>query len=99
MRRGTTPTLIFDLPFDASQLAEAWISIAQGGKIIVDKTLADCELDGCSISTRLTQAETLALSSSTRTEVQLRVRTILGEALASEIFSDDAERILKDGEI
>ena len=99
MRRGTTPTLIFDLPFDTSMITEAWVTVAQGGENVIDKTTVDCVFEGNSISVKLTQAETLALNSSTRTEIQLRVRTVDGDALASDIFTENAERILKDGEI
>ena len=39
MRRGTTPTLIFDLPFDTSMITEAWVTVAQGGENVIDKTI------------------------------------------------------------
>lgn len=39
MYRGTTPTLKFTLPFDTSTLDAVWVTIAQGGKIIINKKI------------------------------------------------------------
>ena len=99
MYRGTTPTLKFTLPFEASTLAEAYISIEQNRRVILEKTIEDCTLSGNTISVKLTQEETLKLGVSDRTEIQLRVRLADGNALASQIFAVSTERILKDGVI
>lgn len=99
MYRGTTPTLRFTLPFDTSTLDAVWVTIAQGGKVIINKTKVDCDLKGNDISVTLTQAETLALTAGNKTEIQLRVLTTDGLALASEIFRENTDYILKDGVI
>ena len=99
MYRGTTPTLRFTLPFDTSTLEAVWVTIAQGGKVIINKTKVDCDLKGTDISVTLTQAETLALTAGNKTEIQLRVLTTDGLALASEIFRENTDYILKDGVI
>lgn len=99
MYRGTTPTLKFTLPFDTSTLDAVWVTIAQGGKVIINKTKVDCDLKGKDISVTLTQAETLALTAENKAEIQLRVLTTDGLALASAIFREDTDRILKDGVI
>ena len=99
MIRGTTPTLTFTIPFDTKYLAEAFITLAQNKKVVLEKSLADCTLDGNLMSVRLTQAETLELESGAITEIQLRVRTLEGEALASDIIVENTKRVLKDGEI
>ena len=39
MYRGTTPTLKFTLPFDTSTLDAVWVTIAQGGKVIINKKI------------------------------------------------------------
>ena len=98
MYRGTTPTLKFTLPFDTSTLDAVWVTIAQGGKVIINKTKVDCDLKGKDISVTLTQAETLALTAD-KTEIQMRVLTTDGIALASAIFREDTKCILKDGVI
>lgn len=99
MYRGTTPTLRFTLPFDTSELAAAWVTLAQSGKVVIDKPMADCVLDGYTLSVTLTQQETIRLTAENRTDIQLRVRTTDGAALASAIFREETDRILKDGVI
>lgn len=99
MIRGTTPTLEFIVPFDTGQLAEAFVTLSQSGIVVLDKALCDCEVGTNYLQVRLTQEETLRLNSDCRTEIQIRVRTIQGEALASNIVSVETGRILKDGVI
>ena len=89
----------FVLPFDTSQLAEAYVTLSQNGEVVLDKNLGECKADSNKISVRLTQEETLQLNASIVTEIQLRVRTIEGEALASDIITQPTFRILKDGVI
>lgn len=59
MIRGTTPTLEFTLPFDASLIAEMYVTIAQGEKTVLEKTLSDCNCSGTSVSLTLTQEDKL----------------------------------------
>lgn len=99
MYRGTTPTLKFTLPFDTSTLDAVWVTIAQGGKVIINKEKADCDLKDKDITITLTQGETLKLTAENKAEIQLRVLTTDGLALASAIFREDTNRILKDGVI
>lgn len=99
MIRGTTPTLEFILPFDTSTLAEAYITFAQNSEIVLDKKMDTCICEGEKLTLSLTQKDTLAFCVGKVIEIQLRVRTIDGEALASNIISTTAERIIKDGEI
>lgn len=99
MIRGTTPLLEFTLPFETSLLAEAWVTLAQNEEVVLNKELEMCECDGCILSVKLTQEETLLLDCNCKTEIQVRVRTHAGDALASDIIKVGTERILKDGVI
>lgn len=99
MIRGTTPTLEFELPFPADRLSEVWMTIAQNKKVIIDKPRQELELNGNTIIARLTQEETLKLSDSTVSEIQLRVKPIEGGSLATDIIKVSTGRILKDGVI
>lgn len=99
MIRGTTPKLEFTIPFDTGQLAKAYITISQKGSIVIDKPLSEIICDGNVMSLHLTQEETLKLKADSIAEIQIRVRTNSGEALASNIIQVSTERILKDGEI
>ena len=101
MIRGTTPTLEFTLPFDTSLIAEIYVTMTQNGKTVLEKTLSDCNCSGTSVSLPLTQEDTLKLQQQPRSqaEIQIRVRTTAGEALASDIMSVYVGRILKEGVI
>lgn len=101
MIRGTTPTLEFTLPFDTSLIAEMYITLTQNGTTMLEKTLSDRNCSGTSVSLTLTQEDTLGLQQQPRlqAEIQIRVRTTSGEALASDIMSVYVGRILKEGVI
>ena len=99
MIRGTTPTLKFTLPFDVEQLTTAWLTFSQNNQVVINKTLSDCTYSGKVITLVLTQTDTLALDSKYRVEIQIRGKTTDGKAIASAVFTDSVDRILKDGEI
>ena len=99
MIRGTTPTLSFALPMETELLAEVWITLSPQDRVVLDKKLKDCVCEGRELRVSLSQEETLKLQHGCNTEIQLRVRTRGGEALASRIFAVDTARILKDGVI
>ena len=101
MIRGTTPTLEFTMPFDTSLIAELYITITQNGATALEKTLSDCNCNDTSVSLTLTQEDTLRLEQKpySNSEMQIRVRTVAGEVLASNIMSIYVGRILKDGVI
>lgn len=87
MIRGTTPTLLFRLPFSASQIKAAEITIKYVDNLkkeIMVKTLEDCTVEEKSISIMLTQEETLRFPAQTSVAVQLRVLTNDDVALATE---------------
>ena len=99
MIRGTTPTLEFTIPFDTSLLAEAWVTFAQNKAVVLDKQLSECQCDANKITVKLTQEDTLKLKHNCLTEIQIRARTVDGNAVASEIMTVSPDRILKDGVI
>ncbi len=99
MIRGTTPTLEFTIPFDTSILAEAWVTFAQNKEVVFDKKLSECQCSGNMLTVKLTQEETLMLKCNCLVEMQIRARTVDGNAVASEIMVESPDRILKDGVI
>lgn len=99
MIRGTTPTLQFTLPFDASTLSCLYVTIAQRGLVLAEKCLTECSCDGTIVTCKLTQKDTLPINPVYPVELQVRAKTAAGDALASQIISMPAGRILKDGEI
>ena len=99
MIRGTTPTLTFTIPFDSGIIQALYISFVQNGQEVLTLTEQDCTLDEKTVTVKLSQAQTLKLGSGRAVEIQMRVLTAEGDALASQILRCPVERILKDGEI
>ena len=99
MIRGTTPTLKFTIPFDTDLLEEAFVTMVQNDKIIVEKRLSDCTVDKRKLSVRLTQEETLQFPAPAIAQVQLRVLTTDDVALATEPYTVKVKKLLADGVI
>lgn len=98
MRLGSTPKHTFTLPFETDLIQELKITYSQSKKIILEKYLADCEVDKNSVSYKLTQEETFLFANDVNVECQVRVLTTTGDVLASNIRIVTAERCL-DGEV
>ena len=95
MFRATTPTHIFILPFDTEQVKEVRVTYANEKKeVILQKTEADCVLDGTDIKVELTQEETLLFEAELRVLIQLRVLTTSGKVMASKIWRKFAHECL-----
>lgn len=102
MIKGTTPILHFNLPIETSTIkaVEVMVRYVDNNKeVTIIKTLEDCELGEKALTTMLTQEETLKIPAPSIVEVQLRVLTVDGVALASAIFTTTVERLLKEGVI
>lgn len=99
MIRGTTPTLEFELPFEASLCSDLYVTLVQNGEVIVDKSLTECTCSGKITSVKLTQEDTLKLSDKYNTEIQVKIKTNDGDVIASDIFVVATGRILKEGVI
>lgn len=85
MIRGTTPTHTFRLPFDTSMVDEVKITYAQDGDIKLVKGTEECVLEGSAVKVTLTQNDTFSFDVTKAVQVQIRILTISGEALASVI--------------
>lgn len=98
MIQGTTPVLHFNLPFSASLIKSAEITLQYMDSyknVLIVKNLEDCELGETSIATRLTQEETLQLPAPAVAYVQLRVLTTDDVALATEPHKITVKMLLK----
>lgn len=64
--RGSTPTIDCEIPSNIplEDMTEIWLSIKQGGRLVVDRMLSDnsLQVEGQRIFCKLTQEETLALN-------------------------------------
>ena len=107
MTRGTTPTHTFTLPDDlkTATLSALYITYAQRGETVLEKTLNDVANNNGVLTCTLTQADTLAFEVLDQhckhgtVDVQVRLKTSDGVAMASDIMPVPIRDILKDGEI
>lgn len=94
MRRGTTPTHTFTLPFAADNVSDALIVYAQSDEEILRKTVSQCNMEGNTLSVDLTQEETFLFDCGKKVQIQVRVLTTVGKALASNIITTDVAKCL-----
>lgn len=99
MIRGTTPTLRFKINSDLGKLACGFVTFVQSNKNILEKTLDHCEIVDNTLSVTLTQEETLLFDSQKYVDMQIRVKTDTGKALASNVVRCNCGDILKEGVI
>ena len=107
MTRGTTPTHTFTLPdnLKTATLSALYITYAQRGKTVLEKTLSDVMINNGVITCTLTQADTLKFEvldqhcGCDKVAIQVRMKTSDGTAMASDIMRISVQDILKDGEI
>lgn len=86
MIKGTTPTHVFTLPFDMATVKTIQIVYAQNHIVKLEKGNEDCTFDGNNVSIRLTQEDTLKFDGDGYVNIQVRVLTVGGDALASNIM-------------
>ncbi len=94
MRLGTTPTHTFEVPFPVDTIEDVRIVYAQAGEEVLAKEKCDCEMEGNQISVKLTQEDTFLFNPKLCAEAQIRVLTVSGEALASDIIRFEIRRVL-----
>lgn len=107
MTRGTTPTHTFTLPdgLKTATLSALYITYAQRGTTVLEKTLSDVTINNGVITCTLTQADTLAFKvvdqycGGDKVDIQVRLKTSDGTAMASDIMRIPVQDVLKDGEI
>lgn len=97
MIKGTTPTLEFELPFQINLIKNAYVTLSQKGVVVINKKYQECDCEGNILRVKLTQEDTIRLNANDIVEIQLRVLTTSEDALASEIWTATAERILYEG--
>lgn len=99
MIRGTTPTLTFTLPFQTEIIRSLMLTFNQCDREVFTLTKEDCILQDNTVVVNLEQSHTLKFVNNAMVEIQMRILTTDGSAIASEIVKTTVGRILKDGEI
>lgn len=86
MRRGTTPTHIFKLPFSTEFVSKVKVAYKQDATVVLRKNTEACKLEGDKISITLTREESLLFNCHDNVKVQLEVELRNGGTLVSEIY-------------
>ena len=94
MKRGTTPTHKFILPFSVDVVDEVEVTYCQKGEEVLRKLAEECSMEGNSVELKLTQDETFRFNEGVNVEIQMRVLTNGGDCLASDIFAVGCKRCL-----
>ena len=97
MRRGTTPTNIFQTDTDLTEADVIYISYEQDGNILFEKTGDDIEVSADELRVRLTQEETLQFNTEHRVRMQIRAKFGDGTAIASQVMTASVHEIIKGG--
>lgn len=85
MRRGTTPTHIFTLPFDVSIITDVRVIYSQEKVVkIRRKGIEECSMVGNDITLKLTREETMKLNSSKLVNIQLEIWTLGNDVMVSD---------------
>lgn len=99
MRRGTTPTHVFNTDIDLSEASVIWLTYKQNGNVLFTKEMPDMTITEDSISVELSQEETLQFVPDKTVKIQIRARFADGSAIASNVIQTTANTILKEGVI
>lgn len=95
MIRGTTPTHIFELPIDTSIIDTGKIIYSQDGKVILEKAISECAMEGNTISIKLTQEDTFSFNCTKgMVYIQIRLLTLGKEVIASDEMKVEVKRCL-----
>jgi hypothetical protein len=93
MFRASTPTQKFTFEFNVNQFVDKILITYKQDKIVLEKTLEDCTIDGNSISYTLTQEET-NLFSANSVRIQVRLKSKNGKVLTSKTYLVPVEDVL-----
>ena len=107
MRRGTTPTISLEIPFNADDIQVLWVTFSQGNTVppteIFTKELGDegVILEDGLVTIEFSQEDTLAFAKTGLPKVQTQMRILFndGKADASNIVDFPVGIILRDGVI
>ena len=95
IRRGTTPTHTFTLPFGQDQIKDIRISYTQDDVEIVVKQLDDCTFNGNDCIVSLTQVETFSFEEG-KADIQIRILTTVDTVLNSDIITRSVYKSLNE---
>ena len=99
--RGTTPTVTINVrsEIDLSQVTDIWVYIYQQNEIVIDKQLADVQIDAAArkITVSLSQEDTLSLKAGVGALFQVRLLLSGGIAIATLATNVAIKEVYKGG--
>lgn len=101
IRRGTTPTIFFDMPYPTEYIESGFITFKQRGELVFEKSFKDDCVEvreDNRISVELTQKETLLLTEVDVCSVQINFLLLENRTAASGIYKIPVLENLKGGE-
>ena len=96
MTRGSTPTHVFTLPFGVETIKTVEITYEQNEEVKLKKTNIDCTLEENTVSVKLTQEDTFKFDEKPLVKIQIRVLTLDGDVIPSEIMYATVKECLSD---
>lgn len=97
MRRGSTPTLKFELPLEIdNNVTKLRVTFEQNDKIIFEKTERDIFINEQFFNLQLTQEETLMFDSSVPIRMQVKIRTTDGNVVPSDVVLIECKDVLSE---
>lgn len=93
MIRGTTPIQEFCFAFDTNTIDKLSIVYVQSGRTIISKSENDVTIGDDRISFRLSQEETLLFKEGL-VNIQLKIKTLSGQVIASNVITTTVYKIL-----
>lgn len=97
--QGTTPTIVFNLPFNVSTIENCEVYLGQNDELIVTKGYNDCTLSGTTLTVQLTQSETLQFDPEEKLQIQARFRYVDGMVEATNITKVKVGDLLSEARI
>lgn len=95
MRRLTTPTHVFKLPFDTSELEKIKITYAQNDEVILEKYKDNCTCEGNKIRLTLSQEDTKKFDDDHDVQIQVRFKYNTS-SFSSKVFKKPCGECLDD---
>jgi hypothetical protein len=84
--QGSTPVHEITLPIHTNYLKTAIVTYKQDGQTVLEKKTPDVEFNEYDLVIHLTQEETLSLVEDKITEIQVKIKTLDGEVVPSDVI-------------
>jgi hypothetical protein len=94
IQQGATPTHKFKTKYPRDFVESVIVTYAQGGEIVLNKEGAELTIEDNAILVELTQEETLKFDESRDVHIQLKVKSMNGKVIPSNIIYASVAEVL-----